>query len=384
MQNFTFQSPTKIIFGKGTESHVGEETKALGKKALLHYGTGHIKKSGLYNKVVDSLKSAGIDFIELSGVVPNPRLGLVREGIRICRENKVDCILAVGGGSVIDSAKAIAAGVYCDDVWELFSKQLPVEKALPTGVVLTIPAAGSEASWACVITNEKECRKLAIVSRLLRPAFAIMNPELTFSLPDFQTACGVADMMAHIFERYFTNTQHVDFTDKLCEASLRSIIKNAGLVLKEPENYDYRAEIMWASTIAHNGLLGTGREEDWASHRIEHELSAFYDVAHGAGLAAIVPAWMEYVYRHDVKRFAQFAREVFGIQSEKDEDAALKGIKALKNFFKEIGLPTTLRELKIDNASLEKMARLCVNSRHVGSFVKLKEKDVLEIYRLAL
>lgn len=385
MQNFTFQCQTKIIFGKGTESQAGKETKALGKKVLLHYGAGHIRKSGLYEKIVNSLKSTRVDFIELSGVVPNPRLELVKEGIKMCRENKIDFILAVGGGSVIDSAKAIAAGVYCDDVWELFSKQLPVEKALPVGVVLTIPAAGSEASRGCVITNEDECRKIAISSQLLRPAFAIMNPELTFSLPDSQTACGVADMMAHIFERYFTNTQSVDLTDKLCEATLRSIIKNARLVLKEPENYDCRAEIMWAGTIAHNGLLGTGREEDWASHRIEHELSAFYDVAHGAGLAVIVPAWMKYVYRHDVKRFAQFAREVFGVKSEDDDDeAALKGIKALRDFFKEMGLPATLHELKIDDANLEKMARLCVNGKHLGSFVKLKEKDVLEIYRLAL
>ena len=385
MQNFTFQCATKIIFGKGTESHAGEETSNNGKRVLLHYGVGHIKKSGLYGKIVDSLNRAGVNFIELSGVVPNPRLELVEEGIKMCRENKIDFILAVGGGSVIDSAKAIAAGFYYKgDVWELFSKQIPVEKALPVGVVLTIPAAGSEASMGCVITNSNECRKISINSQQLRPVFAIMNPELTISLPDYQTACGIADMMAHTFERYFTNTPSVDFTDKLCEATLRSIIKNARLVLKEPENYDYRAEIMWASTIAHNGLLGTGREEDWASHRIEHELSAFYDVAHGAGLAVIVPAWMDYVWKHNTKRFAQFAQEVFGISAKDDRETALKGIKALRDFFKEIGLPVTLHELKIDDANLEKMAKLCTSSGHLGSFVKLKEEDVLRIYELAL
>jgi alcohol dehydrogenase YqhD (iron-dependent ADH family) len=380
MENFSFQCQTKIIFGKGTENLVGEETKKVGRRVLLHYGMGSIKKSGLYDKVVNSLKKSGLYFTELSGVVPNPRLSLVREGIKLCKEKGIDFILAVGGGSVIDSAKAIAAGVYCRDVWDLFSKNIPIEKALPIGVVLTIPAAGSEASTGAVITNEK--RKLVIGSGLLRPKFAIMNPELTFTLTKFQTSCGIADMMAHVIERYFTNTTNVDLTDKLCEATLKSMIKNAKLVMKSPDNYDYRAEIMLAGTIAHNGVLGTGREEDWASHRIEHELSAMYDVAHGAGLAVIISAWMKYVYKHDVKKFAQFAREVWGIDGD-DEETALKGIDCIKNFFRQISLPTTLKELGIDNKKLKEMADLCVKKGPVGNFVKLGANDVLKIYELA-
>ncbi len=382
MQNFTYQCGTKIIFGKGTENLVGEEAKGIGSKALLHYGTGSIKESGLYDRVVNSLKKSGIDFIELSGVVPNPRLSLVEKGIELCRKNKIDFILAVGGGSVIDSAKTIAAGFYYKgDAWDLFSKHIPIENALPVGTILTLPVAGSEASPNAVITNEKNKRKLAIGSNVLRPRFSILNPELTFTLSKFQTACGIADMMAHVIERYFTNTPNVDMTDKLCEATLRAVIKNARLVMKKPDDYNSRAEIMWASTIAHNGILGTGREEDWASHRIEHELSAFYDVAHGAGLAVIVPAWMKHVYKHDVKRFSQFGREVWDIKTGSDEEIALNGIEAVKKFFKEIGLPTTLKELNIDDKRLNQMAKQCGS---VGNFVKLNANDVLKIYKSAL
>ena len=385
MEDFIYHYQTKIIFGRGTEDQVGQETRRYSKKILLHYGKGSIKKSGLYDRIVVSLKKAGVDYVELSGVVPNPRLSTVTEGIRLCRENAIDFILAVGGGSVIDSAKAIAVGVHHEgDVWDFFSEQIPVEKALPIGVVLTIPAAGSEASPASVITNEEKSRKLAMTSDLLRPKFSIMNPELTFTLSAFQTACGVADMMAHIIERYFTNSSFVDLTDKLCEATLKSIIKNARLAMKEPNNYNYRAEIMWASTIAHQGILGTGRIEDWASHHIEHELSAFYDVAHGAGLAVVVPAWMKYVHKHDLKRFAQFAKEVWEIDSGTNEEIALKGIKALQNFFEEMGLPTTLKQLGIDDKKLDEMANLCVRGGSTGNFVKLKSDDVLEIYKLAL
>ncbi len=385
MDDFTYQCQTKIIFGKGTENQVGKETKKIGKKVLFHYGMGSIKKSGLYDKVINSLKKAGVDYIELPGVVPNPRLSMVNEGIKFCRENDIDSILAVGGGSAIDSAKAIAMGVcYEGDVWDFFSKHTPIEKVLPIGVILTLPASGSEASTATVITNEKEHRKLSAINNLLRPKFAIMNPELTFTLPKFQTSCGVADMMAHIIERYFTNTPHVDLTDKLCEATLKSIVKNARLVMKDPNNYDHRAEIMWAGTIAHEGILGTGREEDWSSHKIEHELSAFYDVTHGAGLAVIIPAWMKYVYKHDVKRFVQYAKKVWGINSGDDEEVALKGIDSTKNFFKEIGLPTTLKELGIDDKRLEEMAKQCVKKWDVGNFVKFDANDVLKIYELAL
>ncbi|MBU0591569.1 iron-containing alcohol dehydrogenase [Candidatus Micrarchaeota archaeon] len=382
MDDFTFQCATKIIFGKGTENNVGEETKRFSNKILLHYGKESIKKSGLYDRITKSLKQVGISYVELSGVVPNPRLSLVKNGIELCKENKIDFILAVGGGSVIDSAKAIAVGVYHDgDVWDFFSKGIQPKKALPIGVVLTIPAAGSEASNASVITNEEIHRKSAFLSELVRPKFAILNPELTFTLPKFQTACGIADMMAHVFERYFTNSADVDLTDKLCEASLRSIIKNARIVIANQQNYDARANIMWASTLAHNGLLGTGRIEDWASHGIEHELSAFYDIAHGAGLAVIFPAWMNYVYKHDVKRFAQFAKEVWMINESDDEKAALAAIEHTRLFFKEIGLPTTLKELHINNEKFEQMAKRCEGR---GSFVKLTKEDIIKIYEIAL
>jgi alcohol dehydrogenase YqhD (iron-dependent ADH family) len=383
MENFTYQCETRIIFGRGTESRVGKEIKE--KKILLHYGSGSIKKSELYERVVASLQDAGIEYVELSGVVPNPRLSMVREGIKFCIKENIGFILAVGGGSAIDSAKAIAAGVpYEGEVWDLFSKGIRPGKALPVGVVLTIPAAGSEASTASVITNEEENRKLSIQSGVLRPRFAIMNPELTFTLPKFQSACGVTDMMVHIFERYFTNTPSVDLTDRLCEATLRSIIWNARIVMNIPEDYDARANIMWASTLAHNGILGTGREEDWASHKIEHEVSAFYDVTHGAGLAVIVPAWMRYVYKQDVKRFAQFAKEVWGAEGSTDEESALEGIERTKAFFKEIGLPTTLKELGVSPEKFAEMAKAATFRGEIGNFVKLGPGDVEKIYQIAL
>ncbi|MFH1439381.1 MAG: iron-containing alcohol dehydrogenase [Candidatus Woesearchaeota archaeon] len=429
MENFIFQNKTKIIFGKGTELKVGEEVaKELNKQCsennkfgssnknntdktiLLHYGTGSIKKTGLYDKVIRSLKDLGLKYVELGGVVPNPRLSLVKEGIKVCKKNNVSFIIAVGGGSVIDSAKAIAAGFYYEgDVWELFGNSrisTPVNKALPIGVILTIPAAGSESSSGSVITkegfvddngNKIKARKLHISSPILRPKFAIMNPELTFTLPDYQTACGVADMLAHIFERYFTNTKHVDFTDKLCEATMKTIIKNTRLALKDPKNYDYRAEIMWSGTLAHNGLLGTGREEDWASHVIEHELSAMFDITHGAGLSIVFPAWMRYVYKHDIQRFVQFAVNVFDIkpifENVNLEETALKGITALEEFFKDIGLPTKLSKINektgknikedITDEMIEEMSALCTADGPVGNFVKLKKEDVVQIFNLA-
>jgi len=308
MENFEFISPTKIIFGRSTESLVGEEVKKYSNKILFHYGGGSIKRIGLYEKVVGSLKEAGVKFIELPGVKPNPRLSLVQEGIKLCRKNKIDFILAVGGGSVIDSAKAIGVGVpYEGNVWDFYTGKATPKETLPVGVVLTIPGAGSEASNSSVITNEEGWYKRSLNNDIIRPKFAIMNPEVTFSVSSYYTACGAADMMAHVMERYFTNTRNTDLTDRLCEATLKTIIKNVQIALKEPSNYDARAELMWASTIAHNGLLGTGRVGDWASHLIEHELSGLYDVTHGAGLAVIFPAWMKYVYKHRTDKFVQFA-----------------------------------------------------------------------------
>ncbi|HHT65080.1 MAG: iron-containing alcohol dehydrogenase [Caldicoprobacterales bacterium] len=389
MNNFTFQSATKIIFGRDTEQQVGAEVKKHANRILLHYGGGSIKKSGLYDRVTVSLKENGVEFIELAGVQPNPRVSLVRKGIQLCRDNNIPFILAVGGGSVIDSAKAIAAGVpYDGDVWDFYSgKSQVVNTPLPVGVVLTLPAAGSEASSSSVLTNEDGWYKKGMGSELIRPEFAIMNPELTYTLPAYQTACGAADIMAHIMERYFTNTQDVDFTDRLCEATLKTIIENIPIAIQNPEDYAARAQVMWAGTIAHNDLLGTGREEDWASHGIEHELSAIYDVAHGAGLAVIFPAWMKYVYRNNIPRFAQFAVRVWNIEYdfENPERTALQGIEKLKGFFASIGLPVTIQQLGVEDDRLEEMADKCTDGdkKTLGSFVKLGKKDIFEIYKLA-
>lgn len=388
MENFVFHSPTKIIFGKGTEHQVGTETKRHASKILLHYGGGSIKRSGLYNRVVESLNTAGIDFVELGGVQPNPRLSLVHEGIRLCREENVQFILAVGGGSVIDSGKAIALGVpYKGDVWDFFEGIAEPDASLPVGVILTLPAAGSEASDSCVITREEGWLKRGYSSQHNRPAFAIMNPELTFTLPPNQTANGAADIMAHVMERYFTNTPDVDFTDRLCEATLKTIIKHVPIALSEPENYAARAEIMWASTIAHNDLLSTGRVGDWASHQIEHELSGIYDVPHGAGLAVVFPAWMKYVYQHNLDRFVQFAIRVWNVEQDffNPEKTILEGIRRMEGFFRSIGLPVRLGELGIPNDRLEEMAEKCKKGADgtVGNFVKLTTKDVLNILKLA-
>jgi alcohol dehydrogenase len=386
MNNFTFQCETKMIFGKDTENLVGAETKEYGKKVLLHYGGGSIKTTGLYDRIVKSLREAGVEFIELSGVKPNPRVSLVREGIRLCRENSIDFILAVGGGSVIDSAKAIGIGVpYEGDVWDFYTGKAGVKKSLPVGVVLTIPAAGSESSMGSVITNEDGWYKRSVNNGIMRPKFAISNPILTYTLPEYQTSCGVADIMAHIMERYFTNVTNVELTDRLCEATLKTVINNASIALRQPENYDARAEIMLASTIAHNGVLDTGRLGDWASHRIEHELSGIYDVAHGAGLAVVFPAWMKYVYKTNLKRFVQFAVRVWNVEEnfENPEGTALEGIARLESFFRSIGLPVNLRELNIPEDRLEEMAAKGTENGSLGEFVKLGKEDVLNILKLA-
>ncbi len=390
MNNFEFLSPTKIVFGRGTENQVGQEVeKCQARKVLLHYGGGSIKHFGLYDKVVASLKKSGIDFIELGGVKPNPRVSLVREGIKLCRENDIDFILAVGGGSVIDSAKAIGIGVpYSGDVWDFYIGKAEPQETIPVGVVLTIPAAGSEASPGSVLTNEDGWYKRAVNAEIMRPRFAILNPELTFTLPPYQTVCGASDIMAHVMERYFTPTRHVDFTDRLCESTLKTVIKNIPVVLEQPDNYDARAEIMWAGTIAHNDLLSTGRVGDWASHDIEHEISGIYDVAHGAGLAVVFPAWMKYVYKEDRNKFVQFAVRVWNVDMdfEDPERTALAGIDRLKGFYKDVGLPTSLKELGISDDRLEEMADKCTssNTKTVGNFKKLGKQDVLNILKMAL
>jgi len=386
MDNFTYRNATKIIFGKDTETKVGKKAARYGNRALLIYGSGSIKKYGLYDRVLKSLKEAGLEVIELGGVQPNPRLSLVKKGIDLCRKEKADIIIAVGGGSVIDTAKAIAAGVYYEgDVWDFFTGKAELKKKVPVGVVLTIPAAGSESSISTVITNEDGWYKKGFDSELSRPEFAILNPEITFTLPLYQTVCGVTDMMAHIMERYFTMVKDVELTDRMCEAVLKTIINNIPVVLKEPENYAARAEIMWAGSIAHNNLLSTGRIGDWASHKIEHEISAIYDIAHGAGLAIIFPAWMKYVYKKDISRFARFAVRVWGMEFDffNPEKTAMEGIEKLASFFKEIGMPITFKEADIPYDRFEEMARKCTKNGPVGNFVRLDKVDVVKILNLA-
>jgi len=393
MENFDYENRTRIIFGKDTHKTVGALIKPYADKVLFHYGGGSIKKSGLYDEVVKSLKEAGVEVVELGGVQPNPRLSLVREGIKICRKHKIDFILAVGGGSVIDSAKAIAMGVpYDGDVWDFFLTKKPIDKVLDVATILTLPATGSEASDNTVISNEETQRKVGYASNKVRPLFSIMNPELYFTLPENQIANGICDMMCHVFERYFTNTLHTDLTDGLCETTLKTIMKNGLILMKDKTNYDVWAEVAFAGTLAHNGLLGLGRVTDWASHRIEHELSAIYDVAHGAGLAVITPAWMRYVYKDNIGMFVQFAVNVMGVEgSFRDQEAiAIEGIERLKDFFKSLGLPVTLKELGIpEDADFELMAKKATwygteREMPLGGLKKLPWQDIVEIYKLAM
>ena len=395
MLNFDFYSPTRIVFGKGTQKQAGALLKECGaKKVLLHYGGGSIKKSGLYDEVISSIKDAGVAWVELGGAKPNPCLSLVHEGVEFCRSENVDFILAVGGGSAIDSAKAIAMGVhYGGDVWDFYNGEKKLEKAIPVATILTIPAAGSEASGDTVITNEATQRKYGYGSPLLRPVFSIVNPELFFTLPKAQLGYGVADIISHIFERYFTNTVNVDLTDSLCEATLRTVMKNAPKVYENMQDYNAWCEVGFGGTVAHNGLLGMGRNQDWACHDMEHELSAYYDVAHGAGLAVLTPAWMQYVYKDNPGMFVQFAVNVMGVDaSYRDTDAIIQeGISRLRTFFTSIGLPQTLTELGIGEDKLEIMAKQCTHTRlgtgetekSVGGLKKLYWRDVLAIYQLA-
>ncbi len=387
MESFKFQNETKIIFGKDTDLEIGSEVSKYSKKVLLHYGGGSIKKTGLYDRVIKSLKGKNIDFVELPGVEPNPRLGLVKKGIKKCREEDINFILAVGGGSVIDSAKAIAAGVkYEGDVWDFYKGEGELEEAISIGVILTIPATGSETSDATIITNEDGWYKRAYAHNKLRPKFTILNPELTYTLPSYQTAAGGVDIMSHVFERYFTNTESVELTDRLCEGVLKTMINNLPIVLEEANNYDARAEIMWAGTIAHNGLLGTGRIEDWSSHMIAHEISGIYDLAHGAALSIVFPAWMRYVYLTNLNRFVQYASRVWNLDFdfEDKEKTALKGIEMTEKFFKEVGMPTSLKDAEIPKERIGEMADKCMPLGTIGNFKKLYKEDVLSILELSI
>jgi alcohol dehydrogenase YqhD (iron-dependent ADH family) len=387
MQNFEYCNKTKIIFGKGTENQAGSETARYARRVLLHHSGGSPVKTGLIDRVKNSLKDAGVEWEELTGVLPNPRLSLVRQGIEIVKKGKLEMILAVGGGSAIDSSKAIAAGAVNDfDVWDFFERKKNADKALPVGVILTIPAAGSESSISCVITNEEGSWKRGMNFQCLRPVFAIMNPELTYTLPPYQNACGICDMLAHIMERYFTKEPHVELTDELCEGAMRTIIRNARKIFSDAaDNYDARAEIMWAGALAHNGLLDTGRIGDWASHALSHELSALFDIAHGAGLAVIFPAWIRYNIKENTPRLARFAAKVWGVDGAfyDYEQAALEGAIRMENFFESIGLPVRFKDANIDPRRIPEMAERVVHFGPVGNYRKLDEKGAEAIYRLA-
>lgn len=388
MNNFSFYSPTEFVFGKGMESSCGELVKKHGgTKALVHYGSGSVVKSGLLDRVIASLEAANVPYVKLGGVVPNPRDTKVYEGIELCRRENCDFILSVGGGSCIDSSKAIAAGVcYDGDFWDFYCGKARIEKALPVGTVLTIAAAGSEGSPDTVITKEEGMEKRGAGCDLLRPKFSVLDPELTFTLPAYQTACGATDIMAHVFERYFTTTKEVEITDRLCEAVLLTMIKETPRVIADPEHYEARANIMWAGMVAHNNICGVGRAQDWNSHGLEHELSGLYDCAHGAGLAVIMPAWMEYVVDTDVMRFAQMATRVWGVQMDFEDprSTALKGIRAFRSFLHDIGMPINFAELGAKAEDIPTLVeKLGVGDGVRYGFRQLNKQDCENIYRLA-
>lgn len=390
MNNFDFSNNTRIIFGKGVEKQVGKYAQPYGKKILLvHYGDGVVKSSGLYDKLVDSLKQDGFEITELYDIEVNPEIEKVREGCQLCREKEIDMILALGGGSIIDTAKAISVGAgYEGDVWDFFIGKAVINEAtsiLPVGVVLTLPATGSESSSAAILTNKDGKLKRDITHEGIRPTFALMNPEITFTLPAFQTAAGGVDIISHVLERYWTLESDVDFSDRLCEATIKSVLKNLPITLADPSNYAARAEIMWAGTVAHNGILGAGRTEDWGTHMIAHEISGMYGTTHGATLSIITPQWMTYVYQEDIPRFARFATQVWGIEPNFNdlEGVALKGIEATKAFYQKVGLPTSFTQANIPTDQFKIMAEKCTMNGPVGNFKQLNTEDVLKIYEMS-
>ena len=391
MNDFEFYSPTKFVFGRGAEKRTGALVREFGgTKVLLHFGGGSIRRNGAYDAVAASLAEAGLPFVELGGVQPNPRSRLVREGIALCRREGVDFVLAVGGGSVIDSSKAIAFGtLYEGDFADYYfgkdvKNQPAVPAALPVGTVLTIAAAGSEGSANSIINLEPGNLKRGATGDRLRPKFSVLNPEFTFSLPPYQTACGLTDIFAHVVERYFTPTQEVEVTDALCEAVMRTVVKESARLMADPRDYEARANVMWAGTVAHNNICGVGRAQDWSSHGIEHELSALYDCAHGAGLAVVMPAWMEYVMEQDVSRFARFAERVFDVTAPDPLSAAKEGLRRYRDWLRSMGMPLTFAELGAREEDIPQLvANLRLNGNTLGAFRPLAEADVAAILKLA-
>ena len=388
MIDFTFQNPAKIIFGRTALSHLGEEVLQYSDKVLLVYGGGSVKRIGIFDQVMQILRQNSITVWELGGIVPNPRLTPVREGIQICRREGIGLVLALGGGSAIDTAKGIANGVpYEGDVWDFYMGKATPKEVLPLGTILTIPAAGSEMSYSSVITNEDGMLKRGYNSLTHVPKFSILNPEWTFTLPPYQTACGCVDIMAHMMERYFTLVDHVELTDRMITAGIKTILNNAPRVMANPDDYDARAEVMWTGTLAHNTLLHTGRIGDWGSHKIEHELSASYDIAHGAGLAIVFPAWMKYAVVQHPQKIAQFATDVFDVPADfgTELDIALEGIRQLEAFYRSLGMPVRLSEAGIVDADFEALAKRALPTEQStqGFYIKLHRQDMVEIYQLA-
>ena len=387
MENFTYCSPTRYVFGRGVEAQAGDMAAQMGwKKVMVVYGGGSAVRSGLLGRIGESLEKAGVARVEFGGIQPNPIAGPVRDAITIARAEGIDALIAVGGGSVIDTAKAVAAGVpYPGDFWDFYSGKAVIDKALPVGVVLTIPAAGSEGSGNSVITDEVKHQKISLrTDYALRPKWALLDPELTLTLPAAQTAAGIADMMAHIMERYFTNTPDVEVTDRLCEGLLMAIMTEALKLVKDPNDYQARANIMWSGTLAHNGICGCGRKEDWGSHGLEHVLSAIYDVAHGAGLAVVFPAWMTFMATHHPEKIAQLGRRVFGVTNPDDTQAALAAVEELRAFFKKLGLPLTLYQLGVKNPDFKRFTADFHRDKgnpFVGYYT-LTPADTEAIYRL--
>ena len=393
MKDFNYYAPTEVVFGEHSEEQVAALVKKYGgTKVLVHYGGKSAERSGLLDKICGLLDEGGVAYVKLGGVVPNPRLSLAKKGIELCRQEGVDFILAVGGGSVIDSSKCIAYGVCMeDDVWDLYLGKVEAPKTmLPVACVLTIPAAGSEMSEASVITNEDGDVKVGYSSNMSRPKFAIMNPRRTMTLPPYQTAAGVTDMMMHTMERYFTKDDDMDLTTDVAEAMLRSIKNAVFAVLKNPEDYRYRAQIMWGGSLMHNGLTGCGVQDDWATHQLEHELSGMFDVTHGAGLAAIWPSWARYVMHENLSRFVRFAVNVMDVPNDftDPEGTALKGIEAMERFYHAIGMPINIKELigkDITDEEIKEMTRKCSRDyqRTCGALKVLKAEDMEAIYQMA-
>ena len=385
MKNFEFYVPTDVLFGRNQEKNLPEKLKTYGKKILMTYGGGSIKRSGLYGKLKDLLNE--FELFELSGIEPNPRVSTVNRGVEICKKEGIDLILAVGGGSTVDCSKAIAAGAHYDgDAWDLVTGKAPIENALPLAVVLTIAATGSEMDCAAVISNEETEEKLLMGHPLLLPRVSVLNPENTFTVPAYQTAAGAVDMMSHILESYF-DQEEAFVPDAISEGLLRAVIHYAPIALKEPDNYEARAQLMWASSLALNGLVTTGKNFMWSCHYIEHELSAHYDITHGAGLAVLTPRWMRYVLSEQtVEKFYTYAVNVWGVAPSEDRFAvANAGIDATEAFFRSIGMPMTLGEFHIDDAKFREMSAKAVVVGHLdGAYVPLNENDVVEILKMCL